>query len=137
MIRVITHLGLQLEKHGGDLGFDVVLRESSASRLDTTLTVQTIQLQITTYTSNSAQPLSREADQSLLSNLINTTDQLQKSNHLMQQGNKRQIIIAYPISQGIQKTDKLVNDLILDLLRTRVRLPPPPPFYYVQLVQKI
>ena len=40
MGKTMNQLELLLKNLGGDSGFDVVLKESSASRLDTTLTVQ-------------------------------------------------------------------------------------------------
>ena len=48
-----------------------------------------------------------------------------------QDGKRREIHLPFLICDS--KLDKPVNDLVLKLLRTRVRLPPGPPFFISHL----
>ena len=51
-----------------------------------------------------------------------------------QDGKRREIHLPFLICDS--KLDKPVNDLSLDLFRTRVRIPPGPPFYVYKREEK-
>ena len=52
-----------------------------------------------------------------------------------QDGKRREIHLPFLICDS--KLDKPVNDLSLDLFRTRVRIPPGPPYYHIRVAQPL